>query len=176
MKKKIMYLFCLLTGIRRSKTRRMAESFVNAQHLLTGGALFTRLLPYIQERAFTCYSTLPNFIVKLEAVEDQPIGCYEGEQHFSLEGTTVKEARMALSNALMEAIRQLALVYPSKPRVNLTFRIPGKRFQSDNILLRAPGCDQEMMDSLNFAIMDEMTDSLLKNPVTHFTIYIKMHE
>lgn len=154
----------------------MAESFVSEQHHSTGRALFTRLLPYIQERALTCYSTLPNFNVKLEAAEDQPIGCYEGEQHFSLEGTTVKEARIALSNALMAEIRQLALLYPNKPRLNLTFRIPGKRVQSDNILLRAPGLNQEMMDSLNFAIMDEMTDSLLKEPVSHFTIYIKMHE
>ena len=142
-----------------------------------GNTLFTRLLPYIQERSQTCSSTLPNLDVQFRAVKNSPIECYEAELHFTPRETNTK-ARIALGNAVMSEIKKLALSNPNKPRLNLAFCDTEERFLCvrDNILLRAPGLNQESMDSLNYGVIDEMVDILLKNPSTHFPMFIKMHD
>lgn len=145
---------------------------------MQGGEIFTRLLPYIQERSWTCPSTFPNLNVKFQVVKKQPIGCYQAELHFSPKGTITKEARMALGNVLMSEIRKLTLLHANNSRLNVTINYAEGRFlcQRDNIMLQAPGMNQEIMDQLNQAIMDEMANILLKKPSTHFVINIKTHE
>lgn len=141
---------------------------------MQGREIFTRLLPYIQERSWTCYSTLPNLNVQFQ-VKQQSIDCYQAELQF-LKGTATKEARIALGNVLMNEIRKL--YNANKPRLNVTIcNVEGRILcQRDNILLQAPGLNQEMMDLLNHAVLDEMVNILLTKSSTHFVINIEMHE
>ena len=148
-----------------------------SQITMQGREIFTHLLPFIQERSRTCPSTFPNLNVKFQVVKKQPIDCYQAELHFS-QGTITKEARMAVGNVLMSEIRKLSSFHANKPRLNVTIcNVEGRILcQRDNILLQAPGLNQEMMDLSNQAIMDDMANILLKKSSTHFVINIEMHE
>ena len=142
-----------------------------------GKTLFIRLVPYIAERSQICDSTLPNLEVQFRAMKNFPTDCYEAELHFTPIETGIK-TRVAVGNAVMSQIKKMASLNPSKPRLNIAFCNAEDRFLciGDNMLLRAPGLNQEKMDSVNYAVIDEMVDILLKNPSTHFPMFIKMHD